>query len=222
MGDDFGNQRRARYGRQETSRHCVRPTRVWPQRAATRDGLDSFRASGSHPQGLASAWRPRSRCWSAIHGEDCSRSPMHLTIPPIRVPFCCCPGLFPKRSPRRGDGEVGRDADTRRRFAPDGFAFTGMAHRASRPENGVRAVERRRTLQTGVPFFSMALRPSQIRATVGDAALMVSGAARLTGRYEELAMPVAIMAGRGDRIVDIGPQPERLGRTCPAECTPDR
>jgi pimeloyl-ACP methyl ester carboxylesterase len=63
--------------------------------------------------------------------------------------------------------------------------------------------------------FSMALRPSQIRATVGDAALMVSGAARLTGRYEELAMPVAIMAGRGDRIVDIGPQPERLNALVP-------
>jgi pimeloyl-ACP methyl ester carboxylesterase len=58
--------------------------------------------------------------------------------------------------------------------------------------------------------FSMALRPSQIRATAGDAALMVSSAARLAGRYEELAIPVALMAGRGDTVVDIAPQPERL------------
>jgi pimeloyl-ACP methyl ester carboxylesterase len=58
--------------------------------------------------------------------------------------------------------------------------------------------------------FSMALRPSQIRATAGDASLMVGSAARLVGRYEELAMPVAIMAGRGDTVVEIAPQPERL------------
>ena len=63
--------------------------------------------------------------------------------------------------------------------------------------------------------FSMALRPSQIRATVGDAALMVSGAARLSGRYEGLAMPVAIMAGRGDKIVDIGSQPQWLHALVP-------
>lgn len=63
--------------------------------------------------------------------------------------------------------------------------------------------------------FSLALRPSQIRATAGDAALMVPGAARLAGRHRELTMPVAIMAGRGDKIVDIAPQPERLHARLP-------
>ena len=58
--------------------------------------------------------------------------------------------------------------------------------------------------------FSMALRPSQIRATAGDASLMVPAAASLCGRYQELAMPLAIMAGRGDKIVNIEPQPMRL------------
>ena len=57
---------------------------------------------------------------------------------------------------------------------------------------------------------SMALRPSQIGATAGDSALMVPGAASMNGRYGELTMPVAIMAGRGDKIVDIEPQPMRL------------
>ena len=63
--------------------------------------------------------------------------------------------------------------------------------------------------------FSMALRPSQIRATAGDAALMNSSAARLSGRYEGLAMPVAIMAGRGDKIVDVGSQPQWLHALVP-------
>jgi pimeloyl-ACP methyl ester carboxylesterase len=58
--------------------------------------------------------------------------------------------------------------------------------------------------------FSMALRPSQIRATAGDSALMAPGAASLKGHYGELAMPVAIMAGRGDKIVKIDPHPMRL------------
>ena len=58
--------------------------------------------------------------------------------------------------------------------------------------------------------FSMALRPSQIRATAGDSALMVPGAASLREHYGELAMPVAIMAGRGDKIVEIEPHPMRL------------
>ena len=53
--------------------------------------------------------------------------------------------------------------------------------------------------------YSMALRPSQIRATAGDSSLMVPGAASLKVHYEELAMPVAIMAGRGDKIVNIEP-----------------
>jgi pimeloyl-ACP methyl ester carboxylesterase len=58
--------------------------------------------------------------------------------------------------------------------------------------------------------FLMTLRPSQIRATAGDSALMVPGAASLKEHYGELAMPVAIMAGRGDKIVEIEPHPMRL------------
>ncbi|GAA0608265.1 alpha/beta hydrolase [Craurococcus roseus] len=49
---------------------------------------------------------------------------------------------------------------------------------------------------------AMALRPSQIRATSSDGALMIPGAVRLRHRYGDLgAMPVAIVAGRGDKIV---------------------
>ena len=48
---------------------------------------------------------------------------------------------------------------------------------------------------------AMALRPSQIRATSIDGALMIPGALRLRRRYDELSMPVLIMAGSGDKIV---------------------
>jgi pimeloyl-ACP methyl ester carboxylesterase len=47
----------------------------------------------------------------------------------------------------------------------------------------------------------MALRPSQIRATSVDGALMIPGALALRRRYKELTLPVVIMAGDGDKVV---------------------
>ena len=48
---------------------------------------------------------------------------------------------------------------------------------------------------------AMALRPWQIRATAADAALMIPGALGLRAGYDDLAMPVAIIAGEGDKVV---------------------
>ena len=48
---------------------------------------------------------------------------------------------------------------------------------------------------------AMALRPSQIRATCVDGTMMVPSAMRLRGHYGGLSLPVAIMAGDGDKIV---------------------
>lgn len=48
---------------------------------------------------------------------------------------------------------------------------------------------------------AMALRPSQIRATSVDGALMIPGALALRGDYKELTLPVVIIAGDGDKIV---------------------
>ena len=48
---------------------------------------------------------------------------------------------------------------------------------------------------------AMALRPSQIRATSEDGALMIPGVLRLRERYNDLRMPVSILAGEGDRVV---------------------
>jgi pimeloyl-ACP methyl ester carboxylesterase len=56
----------------------------------------------------------------------------------------------------------------------------------------------------------MALRPWQIRASAVEAALMLPNALRLHDRYKELKMPVVIIAGDGDRIVDTKAQSARL------------
>ena len=53
--------------------------------------------------------------------------------------------------------------------------------------------------------FSMALRPSQIRATAEDAVQMVPAATSLARHYGQLTMRITIMAGRGDKIVAISP-----------------
>jgi pimeloyl-ACP methyl ester carboxylesterase len=48
---------------------------------------------------------------------------------------------------------------------------------------------------------ALALRPSQLRATAADGALMMSDAKALSARYGELAMPVAVVAGSRDKVV---------------------
>ncbi|MER2268514.1 alpha/beta fold hydrolase [Methylobacterium oxalidis] len=62
---------------------------------------------------------------------------------------------------------------------------------------------------------AMALRPWQIRATASDGALMVMDASRLSGRYGALSVPVAIVAGDGDKIVEPD-QAQRLQRAVPS------
>jgi pimeloyl-ACP methyl ester carboxylesterase len=48
----------------------------------------------------------------------------------------------------------------------------------------------------------MALRPSQLRAAAAESAMMVPAAMTLCKRYRDLTMPIVILAGAGDRIVD--------------------
>lgn len=51
--------------------------------------------------------------------------------------------------------------------------------------------------------LAMALRPWQMRANAEEAALMVPSASAMRQRYHELTVPTAIIAGNGDRIVDV-------------------
>jgi len=61
----------------------------------------------------------------------------------------------------------------------------------------------------------MLLRPSQIRATSEDAALMIPAAAQLRDHYPSIDMPVRIFAGAGDKVVDPESHSARLHRVLP-------
>jgi pimeloyl-ACP methyl ester carboxylesterase len=56
----------------------------------------------------------------------------------------------------------------------------------------------------------MALRPSQIRASAAESALMIPGAYHFEDKYAELKMPVVIIAGEDDQLIDIDKQSGRL------------
>jgi pimeloyl-ACP methyl ester carboxylesterase len=59
---------------------------------------------------------------------------------------------------------------------------------------------------------AMTLRPSQIRATAGDTALMVPAAIALSQRYGELDLPIIVMAGKGDLIAQVGQHAEPFAK----------
>lgn len=63
--------------------------------------------------------------------------------------------------------------------------------------------------------IELALRPWQIRASAADTAMMIPAAASMSGRYRALSMPVAIVAGEDDKIIDFRRQPARLDRHLP-------
>ena len=56
----------------------------------------------------------------------------------------------------------------------------------------------------------MALRPSQIRASAAESALMIPDAFHFRDRYDELKMPVVIIAGDEDRLIDTETQSARF------------
>ena len=56
----------------------------------------------------------------------------------------------------------------------------------------------------------MMLRPSQLRAGAAESALMIPSAMMLKKHYPELSMPVSIIAGSGDRVVDPSDNSARL------------
>jgi pimeloyl-ACP methyl ester carboxylesterase len=69
----------------------------------------------------------------------------------------------------------------------------------------------------------MALRPSQIRASAVESALMVPSAHSLQKQYRSLQIPVAIVAGAGDRVSE-SEQSARLHRDMPhstLRCVPN-
>ncbi len=60
----------------------------------------------------------------------------------------------------------------------------------------------------------MAVRPSQLRAAAAESALMIPAARKLRNGYQQLKMPVVIVAGAEDRFVE-SEQSGRLHREIP-------
>jgi len=63
--------------------------------------------------------------------------------------------------------------------------------------------------------WALAVRPSRMRAGAADAVHMVPAARRLSPHYKDIHLPVAIVAGSGDRLVDPATQSERLHKELP-------
>ena len=61
----------------------------------------------------------------------------------------------------------------------------------------------------------LAVRPSQLRAQTAEAALLLPAAEAASGRYTSLKMPVAIVVGTEDQLIDPVEQSERLHRALP-------
>jgi pimeloyl-ACP methyl ester carboxylesterase len=62
---------------------------------------------------------------------------------------------------------------------------------------------------------AMAVRPSQIRASPAESALMIPAAFAAQDTYAGLKMPVAIIAGSDDRLVDVEVQSAKLHAAIP-------
>jgi len=58
----------------------------------------------------------------------------------------------------------------------------------------------------------MMVRPIQLRANAEDAAFMIPQAKASSARHRELRMPVAIVAGADDKVIDVEANAERLHR----------
>lgn len=67
---------------------------------------------------------------------------------------------------------------------------------------------------SGFPVW-MTLRPSQMRASAAEAALLIPAAFSLRKRYHELTVPVTIMAGDSDRYADMHTHSEQLHHELP-------
>lgn len=61
----------------------------------------------------------------------------------------------------------------------------------------------------------LALRPSHLHATAAERGLMVPSAYTLHRRYHELTLPVVVMCGEADTVVDIDKQSARLHAELP-------
>lgn len=82
--------------------------------------------------------------------------------------------------------------------------WPGLVRRMFTPEHTPERFER-------LPKW-MALRPGQLGAAAAESGMMIPAAARLSQRYAELTMPVALIAGGGDLVANAEYHSVRLHR----------
>ena len=133
-------------------------------------------------------------------------------MPPIPGLCCCSPATTSHQTAGRGRGILARHTNHWRSAALHDLTHPGLAHGPVGLEEVFEPSKVPERVKREFPF-SMLLRPSQIGATAGDAAQMVPAATSLARHYGQLTIPVAIMAGRGDKIIAISPHPRRLHAT---------
>ncbi|MCC8954144.1 alpha/beta hydrolase [Bradyrhizobium sp. Pear77] len=94
--------------------------------------------------------------------------------------------------------------------------FSPLVARLAWPKMMTKMFEPRRVPEkfSGFPK-ELALRPSQLRAAAAEATLMVPDALMERGHYGDLKMPVVIIAGEQDKLVDIEAQSARLHSDIP-------
>jgi pimeloyl-ACP methyl ester carboxylesterase len=85
-----------------------------------------------------------------------------------------------------------------------GRAIRNMFAPAAVPEDYEHALSR-----------EMLVRPSQIRATAEEAALLMPSAASLAKRYASIRVPTTIFAGEEDKVIDPAKQSRRVASVMP-------
>ena len=94
------------------------------------------------------------------------------------------------------------------------FPAAGSAHAAGRHSGDVRPAPVPERFDRLFPKALM-VRPIQLRASAEDAALMTPSVMELEQHYRELKMPVVILTGGDDKIVDVDRQSRRLHEEIP-------
>lgn len=171
--------------------HSDRPrTRVWGPRAQARLLMRALRTLGiEQPVVLGHSWGTLVALWMALDHPTEVRglvlaSGYYFPSPRLDVPLLSAPAV-----PLVGDlirwtlspwvGRLIWPLVLDRIFGP-----------AAVPER----------FRREVPLW-MILRPAQLRAAAAESAMMIPAAARLRQRYPDLRIPVAVLAGEGDRHV---------------------
>ena len=175
--------------------------------------------------------------WSARAQADLLRDALVIA----RHQPSCCPWPFLGRSRRVGTGTEPPDRGKRagsvvrlllsnlsggrsvvlttRDTPPRGFAAVfdiaapWQIDAATAAQGNVRASPCASPLREGL-YLKMSVRPGQIRAESQDGVAMIPGAFAMRHRYQELTIPVVIMAGTKDRVVSAK-QPARLHAQIP-------